>query len=530
MIWRGETPNKPGWIGPQRVIIQDGQHTWTTQCAKLFRSAPEHVRPVLAQEMPDCPETWPNNLTELGRQIETINQRTPQETASETPEIPHAPIDNPIQDNPSAPVNDNPHDNDHMSDPESRTPSSRNTVPQPDQEPEMFRQGSIMPETTESQETPADTEPLTCVDVDWCLTAQAGEPATAWRCEFDVPLSGHQTYPENRVEAWTMLATSAKKQRSEVKLSELTPAEKAEFEKAKMSEVQSWVQTGTVSKELRNQNSEDQILRCRWILTWKPIDNTGEDIPNQSSKSPRTHKAKARLVVLGYLDPKLEEIPRDSPTLNRTSRMILLQAISSCGWQLQSFDVKAAFLQGQPQSDRVMAVDPVPELRQVMNLGPHNVAKLNKSAYGLVDAPFLWFCSLVTELTRLGFEASPFDPCLLVLREPAHSDRAGSLAGFLGVHVDDGVGGGNALYEQKIKELEKKFKFGSYKANAFTFTGVEVTQRGDHSIHLIQGQYIKKINPIQLDVNRKTQHESPVMTCTPWHHRELTICSNKRST
>lgn len=97
-----------------------------------------------------------------------------------------------------------------------------------------------------------------------------------------------------------------------------------------------------------------------------------------------------------------------------------------------------------------------------------------------------------------------------VLREPAHSDRAGSLAGILGVHVDDGIGGGNALYEQKIKELEKKFKFGSYKANAFTFTGVEVTQRGDHSIHLIQGQYIKKINPIQLDVNRKTQHESPV--------------------
>jgi hypothetical protein len=27
---------------------------------------------------------------------------------------------------------------------------------------------------------------------------------------------------------------------------------------------------------------------------------------------------------------------------------------------------------------------------------------------------------------------------------------------------------------------------------------------------LSQGQYIKKINPIQLDVNRKTQHESPV--------------------
>ena len=68
--------------------------------------------------------------------------------------------------------------------------------------------------------------------------------------------------------------------------------------------------------------------------------------------------------------------------------------------------------------------------------------------------------------------------------------------------ADDGIGGGNALYEQKIKELEKKFKFGSYKANAFTCTGVEVTQRGDQSIYLSQGQYIKKINPIQLDVKR----------------------------
>ena len=68
-----------------------------------------------------------------------------------------------------------------------------------------------------------------------------------------------------------------------------------------------------------------------------------------------------------------------------------------------------------------------------------------------MDAPFLWFCSLVTELTRLGFEASPFDPCLLVLREPAHSDRAGSLAGFLGVHVDDEIGGGNALYVSMSK-------------------------------------------------------------------------------
>ena len=510
MIWRGEPPQKSGWFGPQRVIIQDGHHTvWTTQCAKLYRSAPEHVRPVLSQEMPECPDAWPDNLTELGQQITNINNRRSLGPISEMVEIPS---ENSHEHNPDNQIH---HDNHNLPDPEvtsedhNGTPNSPQSLPQPDQEPDLSRQGSVMPEVMDHPEQSSITDALTCVDVDWCLSAVESQDA-AWRCEFDVPLSDHQGLPENQEEAWTLLATNAKKQRSEVRLTELSPEEKAEFQKAKMAEVQSWVQTGTVSKVLRNQIPEDQILRCRWILTWKPLDNLGDEHGNVSQRPVKTHKAKARLVVLGYLDPNLEEIPRDSPTLNRTSRMILLQVIASCGWQLQSFDVKAAFLQGQPQSDRIMAVDPVPELRQIMNLGPQHVAKLNKSAYGLVDAPFLWFCSLVTELTKLGFEASPFDPCLFVLREPATSSQAGKIAGILGVHVDDGIGGGNALYEEKIKELEKKFKFGSHKTNAFTFTGVEVTQRGDNSIHLSQGQYIKKINPISLDCNRKTQHESLV--------------------
>jgi len=71
-----------------------------------------------------------------------------------------------------------------------------------------------------------------------------------------------------------MLATSAKKQRTEVKLSTLTPEEIKEFEKAKESEIQNWVKTSTISTILRNQIPEEQILKCRWILTWKPLDKS----------------------------------------------------------------------------------------------------------------------------------------------------------------------------------------------------------------------------------------------------------------
>jgi hypothetical protein len=221
----------------------------------------------------------------------------------------------------------------------------------------------------------------------------------------------------NENESWALLATTA------VRLTELTAQERADFEKAKTAEVANWIHTGTISKILRHQIPSDQILRCHWILTWKPIDTVGETaeinkFPNQlnpkkSSEKTVTHKPKARLVVLGYLDPQIENIPRDSPTPSKTARMTL-QTIASHGWDARSFDIKAAFLQGQPLSSRVMAIEPVPEMRKALQMKPDEVAKLNKGAYGLIDAPYLWYCALVTELLQLDFEVCPFDPCLFL--------------------------------------------------------------------------------------------------------------------
>lgn len=109
-----------------------------------------------------------------------------------------------------------------------------------------------------------------------------------------------------------------------------------------------WLKTGTVSRILKDQIPADQVLKCRWILTRKPLD------PTDAKTQGREYKPKARLVTLGYLDPQLTEIPRDSPTLNKTSRMLLLQLVASHGWDLLSFDIKAAFLQGKPRSDRMI--------------------------------------------------------------------------------------------------------------------------------------------------------------------------------
>ncbi len=160
------------------------------------------------------------------------------------------------------------------------------------------------------------------------------------------------------------LATAAKRQRSEIKIKDLTADELQKFNRAKQGEINNWLSTQTVKRVFRNQIPEDQILRCRWLLTWKPVE--------QPPPGEEHQKAKARLIALGYLDPQLENIPRDSPTMSKISRMLVLQLISSENWDLMSFDVKAAFLQGT-QSDRVLGLEPVPELAQAMKLKPQEI-------------------------------------------------------------------------------------------------------------------------------------------------------------
>ena len=293
------------------------------------------------------------------------------------------------------------------------------------------------------------------------------------------------------------MVTASKKQHSEVKLTELTPAEQELFAQAKASEMLS---NKAVEKVLRSQIPADQVLRCRWILTWKAID------PSEISYPAKTHKPKARLVVLGYLDPDLENIPRDSPTLGRNSRMLILQLIAAQSWVLQSFDIKAAFLQGEPQAGRVMGLEPTEEFRKQFNMKPDQILRLVKGAYGLVDAPFLWYQALRSELIRLGFEEAPWDPTVFILRDAiTHRPK-----GVIGMHVDDGLCGGDAEFEKLLKQLESKYAFGSHKTGTFTYTGIELSQKASGAIVISQAAYVKAVNPIKISAERRRNPDLPI--------------------
>ena len=107
-----------------------------------------------------------------------------------------------------------------------------------------------------------------------------------------------------------MIASTARKQKVEVKYRDLAPEDQKLFDAPK--EINAWIDYGTIQKVTQGTLRSNQTMRCRWILSWKAPEVGGVG-----------RRAKARLVV-GFEDPGLSEIPRGEPTLFKDGR--------SCSW------------------------------------------------------------------------------------------------------------------------------------------------------------------------------------------------------
>ena len=333
------------------------------------------------------------------------------------------------------------------------------------------------------------------------------EVETAKGCEFALNLEGweidkccQQTHEQQVV----FLASAAKRQKVEVKEKELSDEDKQLFVNAKHKEVSSWLSTETVRKITRNKIPESQILRSRWVLTWKPLD----EIQVKHDSEGKTHKPKARLVILGFEDPHLETLARDSPTMGKDTRMLLLQFAASQKLPLRSFDIQTAFLRGSRQDGRILGMEPPEEMRAQMQLKPWECCELLKSAYGLVNAPLLWYEELKSALLARNFIISPLDPCLFVLPK----QHEPGIHGALGIHVDDGLCAGDPQFNQAIQSLQEKYPFGSQHEKEFCFTGIQMKQSPDGSIELNQTKYIDDIPAIEIDRSRRQCGDLPVTT------------------
>ena len=496
-----------------QVIIQDGnQVIWVTMGNKLFRVPPEHVRPLSAIEeskiVPEDTRVGDSSIRPSHGGTQFLDQIPDRAVTPPTVEPilePGVPSEIPSSANIPSVVG-NPGEQPDGEPAPQGTPLMQ---PKVDISPNLSNNPEVIPAPDNSDgtvipvpDTPEDSEGDALYVHEDCFHISEDQ---CWRLEVDITQHDVDCWrQEADPHAMAFLVSAAKKQKSEVQLSSLSVSDQELFRQAKDKEIESWIQTETVARILRNQIPKENIMKCRWILTWKEIDEG-------SSKNLHQHQhpkfqPKARLVVLGYTDPNLEDIPRDSPTMTKLSRMLILQLVASKSWQIESFDVKTAFLRGSEEGNRLLGLEPTSELRQRLKLKPDEILRLLKGAYGRVDAPYLWFMELRKALLELQFVRAPFDPCVFIL--PNRQD--GTPEGIIGVHVDDGLCGGSKYFQDQLSKLEKKFPFGSKKQSSFTFTGLKISQQADCSIIVDQTQYVKDILPISIGRERRNQSEAPV--------------------
>ena len=129
-----------------------------------------------------------------------------------------------------------------------RRPSQAESEPQPDLEPDVESQPSASNSREETNSTEQDLILLLSEEEGNAFSRGQESGDYAFRCEFEVPLNEVplQEPPSEEVQ-WALLASSAAKQRTEVRLSELTKEERQAFEQAKQSEIANWIQTETIT-------------------------------------------------------------------------------------------------------------------------------------------------------------------------------------------------------------------------------------------------------------------------------------------
>ncbi len=118
-----------------------------------------------------------------------------------------------------------------------------------------------------------------------------------------------------------------------------------------------------------------------------------------------------------------------------------------------------------------------------------SLSKLHKGAYGLANAPHLWWRELRRALLEVGFEEMKLLPCAFVARSTKNKFTYGILA----VNVDNIITAGNELFEGNWDRFKQRFSFGVWQKGEFDYTGPHFRQLQDYSIQIAQANYGTKI-------------------------------------
>jgi hypothetical protein len=192
-------------------------------------------------------------------------------------------------------------------------------------------------------------------------------------------------------------------------------------------------------------------------------------------------KKKARFCVRGDLQSKFEEFESYSPVVQWSSVRLMLILSIVHGLETRQVDYVNAFAQADLDTDVFIEL---PQGFEHANDGADCVLKLNKSLYGMSNAPLIFFELLKKNLLSIGFkQMEHLDPCLFV------HQKAICLT-----YVDDCLwfSKDGAAMDKLIAQMSSKMDLKVESHDVSAFLGIKFTRNGD-TIELKQTGLIDKI-------------------------------------
>ena len=255
----------------------------------------------------------------------------------------------------------------------------------------------------------------------------------------------------------------------------------------------------------RDRHNSDECIQAKFneleklkeFNTYTEVKDEGQErITTTWVMTEKGTETRARLTARGFQETA--DIPKDSPTMHKSSLRIVLALTAALGWKIETTDIRSAFLQGN-DLDRIVYVKPPKEANAAGFLW-----LLNKCLYGLKDASKQWYGKVEDRLYKLGFKRADDDYGLFYLI------KDGVLQGFIGLHVDDFIHAGNQYFINVIMpQVLSIFKVGKSEQGNFMYTGFKLNQNDD-GITLDQRDYVERVQIPVLDTKRLLQLEEPM--------------------
>ena len=256
------------------------------------------------------------------------------------------------------------------------------------------------------------------------------------------------------------------------------------FTQAKMDEVEQLVKMGTFKFVPESSISKNgTLLHSRFVLTIKNFEE-----PNQYFK--------ARLVILGHVDPEKPRVVNEAPTVLKSSVRLVLTLIASHSFTVWSRDITLAFIQSKENLKRDVYVRPPKGENILSKIGapPGSILKAIKPQYGLAESPGYWWQTFRDwHVTDLKMGVTALDPCFFFKHGPQ------GLEGIQITQVDDTCGGGNNDFS--ILESKQAQKFNSKPRTSempIKFNGSWIDKLDNNNFIIHQKDYGRSIFEMQI--------------------------------